>query len=273
MDTTVAVHVGALSFADVVAVARGGATVEIAEDALDAMAASRTQVERLAASGRPVYGISTGFGSLATRYIEPSMRKQLQRSLIRSHAAGTGPPVEDEVVRAMMLLRLSSLCSGYSGVRVETATAYAALINHHITPQVPEYGSLGCSGDLAPLSHCALAMTGEGLVSDAEGRVVPAAEALEVAGLTPVALEEKEGLALINGTDGMLGTLVLAVADLRALLQAADVAAAMSVESLLGTDRVFDAGARRAALPPGAGGIGAQPDVLARRVADRRVSP
>ncbi len=189
----------------------------------------------------PTYGISTGFGALATRHIPTEMRAQLQRSLVRSHAAGSGPEVEREVVRALMLLRLSTLATGHTGVRRETAELLAALLSAGITPVVPEYGSLGCSGDLAPLSHCALALMGEGTVRDADGALLPAAEALAAAGLTPVELAAKEGLALINGTDGMLGMLVLAIADLTLLLRTADVAAAMSVEGQLATDRVFAA--------------------------------
>ena len=167
------------------------------------------------------------------------MRAQLQRSLVRSHAAGSGPEVEREVVRALMLLRLSTLATGHTGVRRETALLMAGLLSHGITPVVREYGSLGCSGDLAPLSHCALALMGEGEVRDAAGTLMPAADALAAAGLEPVELVAKEGLALINGTDGMLGMLVMAITDLRMLLRTADVAAAMSVEAQLGTDRVF----------------------------------
>lgn len=224
---------------DVLAVAREGAKVEIAPAALAAIAASRAHVDQLAASGRPVYGVSTGFGALATRYIEPARRHQLQRSLVRSHAAGTGAPVETEVVRALMLLRLATMCTGRTGVRETTALGYAAMLNAGITPIVPEYGSLGCSGDLSPLAHCALALMGEGEVVDATGTVVPAAEALAAAGIVQVCLEEKEGLALINGTDGMLGMLSLAIEDLRMLSRTADITASMSLEALLGTDRVL----------------------------------
>jgi histidine ammonia-lyase len=160
---------------------------------------------------------------------------------VRSHAAGSGPEVEREVVRALMLLRLSTLATGHTGVRRETAQLLAGLLSAGITPVVHEYGSLGCSGDLAPLAHCALALMGEGPVRDASGALVPAAEALAAAGLTPLQLAAKEGLALINGTDGMLGMLVLAISDLRLLLRTTDVAAAMSVEAQLGTDRVFAA--------------------------------
>ncbi len=237
----VIVGTGPVSHREVVEVARRGAAVEVAPEALAAVEAARAHIDRLASSGKPVYGVSTGFGALATKYIDPSLRHQLQCSLVRSHAAGTGPCVETEVVRALMLLRLSTLCTGHTGVRAGTVAAYAGLLNAHITPCVPEYGSLGCSGDLAPLSHCALALMGEGEVFDASGARLPAADALRAAGLEPVQLEEKEGLALINGTDGMLGMLVLAIEDLRALVKAADVTAAMSVEALLGTDRVFAA--------------------------------
>ncbi len=230
-----------LSIADVVSVARYGTLVRIAEEALSDLAFSRAHIDGLAASGRPVYGVSTGFGALATKYIEPEQRAQLQRSLIRSHAAGSGPCVETEVVRALMLLRLATLVTGRTGVRVGTARAYADMLNAHITPCVPEYGSLGCSGDLAPLAHCALAIMGEGEVHDAQGTRMPAAEALAAAGRSPIELAEKEGLALINGTDGMLGMLALAITDLRALVTVADITAAMSVEALMGTDRVFAA--------------------------------
>ena len=241
MEPTVVLGTGPLTIEEVVAVARDGAAVIISDEALAAIAAARAHIDELALSGRPVYGVSTGFGSLATTYIEPAKRHLLQRSLIRSHAAGSGDPVETEVVRALMLLRLSTLCTGHTGVRPVTAQTYAALLNAKITPIVPEYGSLGCSGDLAPLSHCALAVMGEGVVTDATGRRVCAAEALGVAGILPVELEEKEGLALVNGTDGMLGMLCLAITDLRRMVAVADVSTAMSVEALLGTDRVFAA--------------------------------
>jgi histidine ammonia-lyase len=241
LKRVVALGVAPLALEEVVAVARHGVAVEISDDAVAAMEASRAHVEALAQSGQPVYGVSTGFGALATKYIDPSLRHQLQRSLIRSHAAGSGPLVETEVVRALMLLRLSTLCTGRTGVRPLIAQSYASLLNVGITPCVPEYGSLGCSGDLAPLAHCALAIMGEGVVSDSSGTLKCAEEALARAGLEPVELAEKEGLALINGTDGMLGMLVLAIADITQLVKIADVTAAMSVEALLGTDAVFSA--------------------------------
>jgi histidine ammonia-lyase len=230
---------GGLTPAHVVAVARENAQVELMEDSRAAMAESAAIVERLAASAEPVYGVSTGFGSLATTPIPAERREELQRALIRSHAAGMGEPVEREVVRAMMLLRARSLAMGYSGARPEVAETILALLNAGITPVVPEHGSLGASGDLAPLAHCGLALIGEGEVVDADGRRRPAAEALAEAGIEPVTLRAKEGLALINGTDGILGMLVLAVEDLHSLLRVADLTAAMSVEALLGTDRAF----------------------------------
>ncbi|MFC4565355.1 histidine ammonia-lyase [Nocardiopsis mangrovi] len=226
---------------DIVAVARGGARVRLTEGADQALRTGRERVLELAAGELPAYGVSTGFGALATRHIAPGLRARLQRSLIRSHAAGTGPEVEREVVRALMLLRLGTLASGGTGVEPATAHALAGLLNAGITPVVHEYGSLGCSGDLAPLSHVALALTGEGDVRDADGARTGAADALAAAGLHPVELAAKEGLALINGTDGMLGMLVLACNDLNTLLRVADITAAMSVEALLGTDRVFAA--------------------------------
>jgi len=233
------VGTGPVSFDDVLAVARDGAGVQLTPEAESAIHKARAVVEELAAAPTPTYGVSTGFGALATRHIPVELRAQLQKSLVRSHAAGSGPSVEREVVRALMLLRLSTLTTGHTGVRRETAQLLADLLTHGITPDVREYGSLGCSGDLAPLAHCALALMGEGQVRDAAGTLMPAADALAAAGLAPVELEAKEGLALINGTDGMLGMLVMAIADLRRLLRTADIAAAMSVEGQLGTDRVF----------------------------------
>ncbi|HEY2644222.1 MAG TPA: histidine ammonia-lyase [Galbitalea sp.] len=230
---------GAPAFSDVVAVAREDARIELDARALAAMAESRAIVEALASDVAPHYGISTGFGALASKQIPVERRAQLQRSLVRSHAAGSGPEVEREVIRALMLLRLSTLATGRTGVRPVVAQTYAAVLNAGITPLVFEYGSLGCSGDLAPLAHCALALLGEGNVRDASGELVSAADALDAAGIVPLVLEEKEGLALINGTDGMLGMLVLAITDLRALVTTADLAAAMSIEGLQGTDAVL----------------------------------
>jgi histidine ammonia-lyase len=241
-----------LTEAEVVAVARHAARVELSAECLDRLDAAREHVDDLAAEDRPVYGISTGFGALATRHIPAELRVQLQRSLVRSHAASSGDEVEDEVVRGLMLLRLQTLATGRTGVRRETAAAFAALLNAGITPVVREYGSLGCSGDLAPLAHAALAVMGEGQVRVGD-RVLPAGAALAAAGLEPLVLAEKEGLALINGTDGMLAMLLLACADVERLLRTADLTAAMSLEALLGTDAVLAADLMALRPHPGQG--------------------
>jgi histidine ammonia-lyase len=204
-----------LTRSEVLAVARDGVAASLGPEAIATMAATRAHVERLAASDEPAYGISTGFGGLATTAIAAGERDRLQRSLLESHAAGMGDPVEPEVVRAMILLRARTLATGITGSRPAVAHALLDLLDGRELPVVPEFGSLGCSGDLAPLAHVAVALD--------------------------LPLEAKEGLALINGTDGMLGMLILATADLAALLRVADVAAALSVEGLLGTDRPFAA--------------------------------
>jgi histidine ammonia-lyase len=208
---------------DVVAVARRDAKVRLTDAARAEMERSAEMVARIVGAEEPAYGVSTGFGSLANVTIPDERREELQRALIRSHAAGMGPAVEREVVRAMMLLRARTLAMGRSGARPIVAERIVELLNAGVTPHVPEHGSLGASGDLAPLAHCALMLIGE-------GGEIP---------FEPLVLEAKEGLALINGTDGMLGMLLLAVHDLRGLLRVADVAAAMSVEALMGTDRAF----------------------------------
>ncbi|MBX7547427.1 histidine ammonia-lyase [Streptomyces sp. NPDC004232] len=236
---TVVVGTSGVTASDVLAVARGGARVELSAEAVAALAAARGIVDALAAKPDPVYGVSTGFGALATRHISPELRAQLQRNIVRSHAAGMGPRVEREVVRALMFLRLKTVCSGHTGVRPEVAQTMADVLNAGITPVVHEYGSLGCSGDLAPLSHCALTLMGEGDAEGPDGQVRPAGELLAAHGIAPVELREKEGLALLNGTDGMLGMLVMALADLDTLYKSADVTAALSLEALLGTDKVL----------------------------------
>jgi histidine ammonia-lyase len=238
--STVQLTGGGVSVAEVVAVARCGAPVSLGARARGMMAASADVVMRLVESPQPAYGVSTGFGSLANVVIPAHKRERLQRRLVRSHAAGMGPPVEREVVRAMMLLRARTLAMGYSGARPAVVERIIALLNLGLTPVVPEHGSLGASGDLAPLAHCALALLGEGEVELGETQArVPAAEALRSAGIEPLLLVAKEGLALVNGTDGMLGMLALAAHDLGRLLRIADITAAMSVEALLGTDRAF----------------------------------
>ncbi|CAM5544833.1 histidine ammonia-lyase [Streptomyces xanthochromogenes] len=236
---TVVVGTSGTTPEDVIAVARGNAKVELSAEALAALARAREIVDALAAKPEPVYGVSTGFGALASRHISPELRAQLQRNIVRSHAAGMGPRVEREVVRALMFLRLKTVASGHTGVRPSVAQTMADVLNAGITPVVHEYGSLGCSGDLAPLSHCALTLMGEGDAEGPDGVVKPAGELLAAAGIEPVELREKEGLALLNGTDGMLGMLCMAIADLKKLYTSADITAALSLEALLGTDKVL----------------------------------
>lgn len=236
---TVVVGTSGTTAEDVIAVARGNARVELSAEAQGALARAREIVDALAAKPEPVYGVSTGFGALASRHISPELRAQLQRNIVRSHAAGMGPRVEREVVRALMFLRLKTVASGHTGVRPSVAQTMADVLNAGITPVVHEYGSLGCSGDLAPLSHCALALMGEGDAEGPDGTVRPAGELLAEAGIEPVVLREKEGLALLNGTDGMLGMLVMALADLGKLYTSADITAALTLEALLGTEKVL----------------------------------
>src|ERR1700693_4147341 len=235
---TVTLRGAGLAESQVVAVARHGEKVALAASARTRMERSRTRVERAAASREPVYGVSTGIGALARTRVAPLRQPGLQLALIRSHAAGMGPPVDREVVRATMLLRARTLAMGLSGVRPVVADTLIAMLNANITPVVPRYGSVGCSGDLAPLAHIGLSLVGEGEVVDAEGTRAPAAQVLKAAKLKPLKLETKEGLALIYGTVGMLA---LACADAELCFRVADITAAMSAEALLGTDRTFAA--------------------------------
>ncbi|GAB3516892.1 histidine ammonia-lyase [Phytohabitans suffuscus] len=236
---TVTVQPTGVTAADVTAVAREQAPVRLAPSTVDSMERSRAIVDGIEREGRPVYGVSTGFGALANTFVAPERRAELQHALIRSHAAGVGEPMPREVVRAMMLLRVRSLALGRSGVRPLIAQALVDLLNHDVTPWVPEHGSLGASGDLAPLAHCALVLLGEGWVLDKSGTRVDGGEALHRAGLRPVTLSAKEGLALVNGTDGMLGMLLLAIEDATHLFTMADLTAALAIEAMLGTDRPF----------------------------------
>lgn len=239
--TTIPLGDQGLTRPEVVAVARCGAKVTLSPTAIETVERSAAVVARLAESQEPVYGVSTGFGSLANTVIPDERAEELQRALLRSHAAGMGPELDTEGVRAMMLLRARSLAMGFSGVRPVVVTTLLAMLDAGITPIVPVHGSLGASGDLAPMAHVALAAIGEGTVRDATGAATPADVALAAAGIAPLTLGPKEGLALINGTDGMLGMLCLAITDLEHLVRIADIAAAMTTEALLGTDRAFAA--------------------------------
>jgi histidine ammonia-lyase len=229
---------GPLRIGEVVAAARGRVPVELSDQGRKRMSAAREVVERAVAEGRRVYGVSTGFGLLANTPIAPSDLRELQRRIVLSHATGSGDPLDREVVRAMLLLRARTLAQGYSGVRPVVVDTLLALLDAGVTPLIPEHGSVGASGDLAQLAHLALPLIGEGEV-ELEGERMPAREGLRRVGLEPLELSYKEGLSLVNGTEGMLALACLAVTDAAALATMADVACAMSIEGLLGTDRPF----------------------------------
>ena len=229
-----------LAFDDIVRVARGNERVEIASDVAATMSTSRKVVEDSAASGAAVYGINTGIGDLANVRIDPDEIERLQADIVRSHATAVGAPLKRSVVRAMLLLRARTFAFGISGVRYELVERIAALLNAGITPVVPSQGSLGASGDLAPLAHLALPLMGEGW-AEVDGTVVPGAEALQSAGIEPLTLSFKEGLALVNGTEMMLALGILTYDGAMRVASAADLTGAMTLEACLGTDRAFDA--------------------------------
>jgi histidine ammonia-lyase len=221
------------------AVALHDAPVRVTEDAFERVRAARAVVDRHHAEGVPVYGVTTGFGRMANVSIAPENTEILQRNLVRSHAGGTGDPLTEAQVRAAGVLRVSALAAGYSGIRAETLELLVELLNHGVTPLVPSQGSVGASGDLAPLAHMTLTLMGEGEAMY-RGERLPSAQALAHAGLKPIVLGAKEGLSLINGTEMMTGIAVLCILRAERLLRAADVIGAMSLEAFLGTDRVFD---------------------------------
>lgn len=227
-----------LALEEVIAVARHRDRVALGPDLAERMAPGRRVVEAAIASGKVVYGITTGFGALASVGISPERAEELQHAIVRSHAAGAGRQVPEEIVRAMMLLRARTLAAGHAGARPVVVERIVDLLNGGIHPVVPAHGSVGASGDLAPLAHAALALIGDGEVM-VDGARVPAGQALAAEGLQPLRLRAKEGLALVNGTEGMLALLCLAVGDAQVLLTTADVVCAMSVEALLATDRPF----------------------------------
>ena len=229
-----------LTIDQVVAVGRDHGRVQLADSARPGIAASRKLVERIAQGDQPVYGINTGVGELASQVVPPEDIETLQLNLLRSHAVGVGGPLSREVARATVLLRANALAKGFSGVRVELIELLLALLNANITPYIPSQGSVGASGDLAPLAHLALVLVGEGeCVID--GQRVASASILERAGLKPITLGAKEGLALINGTQVMAALGCFLVADGQRLIASAQIATAMSLEALQGTDKVFDA--------------------------------
>ncbi|MGH2813134.1 MAG: histidine ammonia-lyase [Actinomycetota bacterium] len=239
MSEMVFIDGGPLTVDDVVSVARRDAEVKLAESAVFRMDASRAVVETAVAEGRVVYGVTTGFGALADVSVDPSDLEEMQHAVLRSHAAGVGPPLPEEVVRAMLLLRARTLATGYSGVRPELVRRLIEMLIRRVHPVVPEQGSVGASGDLAQLAHLALPLIGEGR-AEFRGEISSGAETFRQAGLEPLRLSYKEGLALLNGTEGMLAVGCLALADAEMLARSADVACAMSVEALLSTDGPFD---------------------------------
>jgi len=232
-------------------VARRGGAVTLPPAARTRLEANRGFVEDLLEQGGTVYGVTTGFGRFAATRIAPADVRELQRNLLLSHSVGVGEPLSTEVVRAMLLLRAQSLALGASGVRPVLVEALVALLERGVHPLVPSQGSVGASGDLAPLAHMALVLIGEG-EAELGGELLPGREALTRAGLSPLTLEAKEGLALINGTQAMTAQLGLAVLDAGRLLNVAEIAAAMSIEALLGSHAPFDQAVTRLRPHPGA---------------------
>jgi histidine ammonia-lyase len=228
-----------LTLAEIEAVALDGARVEIAAASKARMAASRATIEDILLAGETVYGVNTGFGKLSDVSIPPGSLAQLQTNLVRSHAGGVGQPLSEAESRAMLLLRANVLANGFSGTRPELAELLVAMLNAGVHPVIPEKGSVGASGDLAPLAHLALVVIGEG-EAFYRGERIAGGEAMRRAELTPLQLGAKEGLALLNGTQAMTGVGALAVARARRLVQVADLAGAMSLDALMGTPAAFD---------------------------------
>jgi len=236
---TVSLDGNSLTIADVFAVAVGRERVDLAPAAKARMGRTRAVVEKAAACGEPVYGVTTGFGKLSDVAIEPAKLEELQVNLVRSHVSGVGPLLPEREVRGMMLLRANVIAKGFSGARADLAELLCGMLNAGIHPPVPEQGSAGASGDLAPLAHLALAMIGEGtLILD--GKEAPAAEVLRGAGLAPLRLQAKEGITLINGTQAHTAVAALLLHDSLALWETAHAAGAMSLDALLGTPAAFD---------------------------------
>ena len=229
-----------LTIEQLVAIADRGEPIALSAEARARVRAAREVVDRRARSDEPAYGINTGFGSFADVKIAPDALEALQLNLLRSHAAGVGDALPARTVRATMALRVNALAKGFSGIGLETLDALIALVNAGVHPRVPSRGSVGASGDLAPLAHLALVLVGEGEVEDDDQDSLPGAEALARAGLTPITLGPKEGLALINGTQPSTAVLALALASAEQLARAADVAAALSIDALRGSIHPFE---------------------------------
>ena len=229
-----------LTFSQLYAVALQGDSVSLAPAATERMNASREVVDRLVASGATAYGINTGFGKLASVRISTEQVRQLQVNLVRSHACGLGAPLSETETRAMMLLRANALAKGLSGIRPRVVETLCQMLNSKVHPVIPSQGSVGASGDLAPLAHLAQVVIGEGR-ANFRGEVLSGSEAMKRAGITPIALEAKEGLSLLNGTQGMLALLSLALREADILVDTADVAASLSLDALRGSPGAFDA--------------------------------
>jgi histidine ammonia-lyase len=229
-----------LTFEQLYAVALRGEPVELSSRAVGRMNASRTVVDRLVESGAAAYGINTGFGKLASVRISSEQVRQLQINLVRSHASGVGAPLSEPETRAMMLLRANALAKGLSGVRPKVVEVLCAMLNAKVHPVIPSQGSVGASGDLAPLAHLAHVVIGEGRAA-LQGQILGGGEAMKQAGITPLTLEAKEGLSLLNGTQGMLALLSLALREADILVDTADVAASLSLDALRGSPGAFDA--------------------------------
>ncbi|HEU5379193.1 MAG TPA: histidine ammonia-lyase [Ktedonobacteraceae bacterium] len=239
LPSRVSIRGQALSNAEVLAVARHYAPVTLGDESLARISAARQVIDRMADEGRKVYGVTTGFGHLSRVRIPHEQLTDLQHNLLRSHAAGVGEPLSEDVVRAMMLLLAASLARGNSGVRVDVVELLLSMLNARLCPVIPSRGSVGASGDLAPLAHLALTLIGEGQVVY-HGERVAGNAALAQAGLVPLRLQAKEGLALINGTHMMEAIAILALADAQTLLRVAEVACAMSIEGLMGSHVPLD---------------------------------
>ena len=240
MTETLPLDGRSLTLEQFLAVVRGGCAISLTPEARQAVAQSRRVVERAVAAGRPVYGVTTGFGAMSNHAVPPARARELQTSLIRSHASGAGPALPRDIVRGLILLRVNSLVRGHSGVRGELVDLLVELLNRGLVPYIPEQGSVGASGDLAPLAHLGLAMMGEGEFIDRAGNRVAASAMLQTEGIAPLSFVEKEGVGLINGTALMGSYLALAVTDVRELYDAAKVAAALSFDALEGNPESLD---------------------------------
>src|SRR5579859_3914094 len=266
---TVTIGAARLTSEAVIAVARDGARVALASEAVERVQAAHKLIQQIVDEDRVVYGVTTGFGHLSRVHIGRAQLADLQRNLLRSHASGVGEPLPHDVTRAMMLLLANSLARGHSGVRLEVIQTLLGLLNAQVQPLIPSRGSVGASGDLAPLAHLGLALIGEGEALY-EGRQFPSAEAMRRVGLEPLELQPKEGLALINGTHLMEALGLLTLCDAQALLAAAEVAAAMSVEALMGSFVPFDARIQALRPQPGQAAVAARMRAL---LAESEINP